>query len=109
MRMMAIAALHQQVRSPAKRKSLALLRQYLLERLDMLHYPQALAQGWDIGSGPTEALCKTLTLRLKRPGMKWDRDHAADLMNLQGRSTGTQLVFAVHDIMGAEKLIFYVS
>lgn len=42
----------------------------------------ALANGWDIGSGPTEATCKTLTLRLKRPGMKWDRDHAGDMMNL---------------------------
>ena len=31
----------------------------------------------------TEAMCKTLTLRLKRPGMKWDRDHAAGMMNLQ--------------------------
>lgn len=28
-------------------------------------------------------MCKTLTLRLKRPGMKWDRDHAAAMMNLQ--------------------------
>jgi hypothetical protein len=27
-------------------------------------------------------MCKTLTLRLKRPGMKWDRDHAAAMMNL---------------------------
>jgi hypothetical protein len=28
-------------------------------------------------------MCKTLTLRLKRPGMKWDRDSAAGMMNLQ--------------------------
>ena len=28
-------------------------------------------------------MCKTLTLRLKRPGMKWDRDTAAAMMNLQ--------------------------
>jgi hypothetical protein len=46
-------------------------------------YRTALANGWDIGSGPTEAMCKTLTLRLKRPGMKWDRDSAAGMMNLQ--------------------------
>jgi hypothetical protein len=80
--LLAIDALNKQVRAKAKRQSLASLRDYLINRLDMLHYPQALAQGWDIGSGPTEAMCKTLTLRLKRPGMKWDRDHAADLMNL---------------------------
>jgi hypothetical protein len=79
----AIDALRKQVRSTAKRKALDDLRDYLTDRLDMLDYRRALANGWDIGSGPTEAMCKTLTLRLKRPGMKWDRDHAAGMMNLQ--------------------------
>ena len=27
-------------------------------------------------------MCKNPTLRLKRPGMKWDADHAAAIMNL---------------------------
>ena len=27
-------------------------------------------------------MCKNLALRLKRTGMKWDADHAAELMNL---------------------------
>ncbi len=79
----AIDALKKQVRSGVKRESLAALRNYLADRLEMLDYRTALARGWDIGSGPTEAMCKTLTLRLKRPGMKWDRDHAAAMMNLQ--------------------------
>jgi hypothetical protein len=79
----AIDALHKQVRSNAKREALKDLRNYLTDRLEMLDYRAALANGWDIGSGPTEAMCKTLTLRLKRPGMKWDRDHAAGMMNLQ--------------------------
>jgi hypothetical protein len=79
----AIDALGKQVRSNAKREALKGLRDYLTDRLDMLDYRAALANGWDIGSGPTEAMCKTLTLRLKRPGMKWDRDHAAGMMNLQ--------------------------
>jgi hypothetical protein len=35
-----------------------------------------------LGSGLTKAMCKTLTLRLKRPRMKWDADHAAAMMNL---------------------------
>ena len=80
----AIDALAKKVRADAKRASLRRLRQYLVrcQRLEMLDYPAALAQGWDIGSGPTEAMCKTLTLRLKRPGMKWDADHAAPMMNL---------------------------
>jgi hypothetical protein len=80
--LMAIAALHRKVRSAAKRKSLANLREYLVQRQDMLEYRRALAEGWDIGSGPTEAACKTLTLRLKQSGMKWDRDNAAAMMNL---------------------------
>jgi len=78
----AIAALGKKVRAKAKLNSLRLLRQYILERWEMVDYPQALAKGWDIGSGPTEAACKNLTLRLKRTGMKWDADHAAGMMNL---------------------------
>jgi hypothetical protein len=79
----AIDALNRKVRGKAKRKSLASLREYLVSRLDMLDYRTALAKGWDIGSGPTEATCKTLTLRLKQSGMKWDRDNAAAMMNLK--------------------------
>lgn len=79
----AIDALRRRVRSAAKRKALDGLRNYLADRLEMLDYRRALANGWDIGSGPTEAMCKTLTMRLKRPGMKWDRDHAAAMMNMQ--------------------------
>ncbi len=78
----AIDALARKTRSAAKRESLRLLREYVVSRLELLDYPMALAKGYDIGSGPTEAMCKTLTLRLKRPGMKWDRDHAAAMMNL---------------------------
>jgi hypothetical protein len=78
----AIDALRRKVRAPTKLNSLRLLRQYIVERWEMVDYRQALAKGWDIGSGPTEAACKNLTLRLKRTGMKWDADHAAGMMNL---------------------------
>jgi hypothetical protein len=78
----AIDDLGKQVRSPSKKESLRLLRDYVVSRMEMLDYRGALAKGWDIGSGPTEAMCKNLTLRLKRPGMKWDRDNAAAMMNL---------------------------
>ena len=78
----AIVALEKKVRSPAKKQSLRGLQNYIEERREMLNYGRALGEGWDIGSGPTEATCKTLTLRIKRPGMKWDRDNAAAMMNL---------------------------
>ncbi len=69
--------------SPVSRlEALRLLRNYLVERWEMVEYRQAIAKGWDIGSGPTEAMCKNLTLRLKRTGMKWDAGHAAGLMGL---------------------------
>jgi hypothetical protein len=77
-----IDALAKRVRSPVKKKSLAGLRFYIDERRHMMRYAQALREQQDIGSGPTEAACKTLTLRLKRPGMKWDDDNAAAVMNL---------------------------
>ena len=78
----AIESLRKTCRAAAKRTSLTRLRNYIVERNDMVDYPAALARGWDIGSGPTEAMCKTLTLRLKRPGMKWDAANAAGMMNL---------------------------
>jgi len=86
----AIAEARKQLRAPAKQKALRLLRNYIVERWEMVEYPAALAKGWDIGSGPTEAMCKNLTLRLKRTGMKWDTDNAAALMNLVAIREGGQ-------------------
>jgi hypothetical protein len=80
--LVAIDALAERVRAPQKKNAIGKLRNYVWKRREMLDYPTALANDWDIGSGPTEATCKTLTLRLKRPGMKWDRDHAGQMMNL---------------------------
>lgn len=86
----AIDEAKKKLRAPAKQKALRLLRSYIVERWEMVEYPAALAKGWDIGSGPTEAMCKNLTLRLKRPGMKWDTDNAAGLMNLVALREGGQ-------------------
>jgi len=77
-----IEELEKRMRSQKKKESLRGLDNYIEQRRDMLDYAQALRNGQDIGSGPTEAECKTLTMRLKGPGMKWDRDHAAGMMNL---------------------------
>lgn len=52
----AIAALSKKVRSTRKKKALRLLRSYLRERWEMVDYRRALTRGWDIGSGPTEAI-----------------------------------------------------
>ena len=41
------------------------------------------AKEWQIGSGPTEATCKTLTARLKGSGMRWDSDNAEAVMALE--------------------------
>jgi len=70
------------MRSPAKREALKKLEQYVAKRADMLDYPTYRQRGFDIGSGMTEAACKTLTLRLKGSGMRWDRPNAEAIMAL---------------------------
>lgn len=69
-----------------KRQAAARLLQYVIERRNMINYPEFIAKGWQIGSGPTEARCKTSTARLKRSGQRWDRrtaEQVAALANLQ--------------------------
>jgi len=58
------------------------LDQYVAKRAEMLDYPAFLAEGFDLGSGPTEAFLKTLTRRLKGSGMRWDRPNAEAIMAL---------------------------
>jgi hypothetical protein len=55
---------------------------YIAERRTMIRYREFRARGWQIGSGPTEAQCKTTTLRLKGRGRRWDSAHAEGLMAL---------------------------
>lgn len=59
------------------------LLNYVSERREMIAYPEFQAKGWQIGSGPTEATCKTLTARLKGSGMRWDGDNAEAIMALE--------------------------
>lgn len=59
-------------RSGKKREALDWLVNYISERKDMLNFPEFRARGWQIGSGPTEARCKTTTYRLKAPGCRWN-------------------------------------
>ena len=46
-------------------------------------YPAYRAQGWDIGSGPTEAACKVVGERLKGSGMRWLEQGAATVAPLR--------------------------
>ena len=69
-----------------KRKAADRLINYVVERRDMISYPDFAARGWQLGSGPTEARCKTSTSRLKRSGQRWTGPHAeavAALTNLR--------------------------
>jgi hypothetical protein len=77
-----IAALRKTLRAPAKRRALQDLSRYLTARREMIQYPAFRAAGYEIGSGPTEAFCKTLTQRLKGPGMRWDKPNAEAMMAL---------------------------
>ena len=49
----------------------------------MISYPEFLARGRHIGSGPTESMCRATTERLKGVGMRWDADNAEALMALE--------------------------
>jgi len=82
--------LSKKVRASHKKKRLRVLRDYITARWEMVDNLRALARGWDIGSGPTEAMCKNLTLRLKRTGMKWDPASAQALMGLAALQESSQ-------------------
>lgn len=77
-----IGQLRRKTRSATKRAALTALQDYVAPRTEMLKYPQFKTKGYDIGSGPTEAHCKTLTARLKGPGMRWDKPNAEGMMAL---------------------------
>jgi hypothetical protein len=65
-----------------RRKAVDDLLGYMAPRREMIQYPYFTSRGWQIGSGPTEAACKTLPARLKRSGMRWDTPNADALANL---------------------------
>lgn len=46
-------------------------------------YPKYRANGWDIGSGPTEAGCKIIGERLKGSGMRWVEGGAGTVATLR--------------------------
>ncbi|MBY0524508.1 MAG: hypothetical protein K2R98_13980 [Gemmataceae bacterium] len=71
------------LRGKSKRQAADTLLGYASERHDMIRYPEFEKSGWQIGSGPTEATCKTLTARLKGSGMRWNAANAEALMAIE--------------------------
>jgi len=67
----------------AKRKAAVALLNYLSEREDMIKYKEFIEQGRQIGSGPTESMCKATRQRVKGRGMRWDADNAEALMTIE--------------------------
>jgi hypothetical protein len=57
---------------------------YLENHRELLGYPGARRRGLPIGSGNTEATCKTLfTIRMKRSGARWKEMTAGNVVNLR--------------------------
>jgi Uncharacterised protein family (UPF0236) len=56
---------------------------YFVNNRHRTDYPSYRRNGWDIGSGPTEAGCKIIGERLKGSGMRWVEDGAATVAALR--------------------------
>lgn len=77
-----LEATRKPLRSTKKRAAMNGLMQYAAQRHDMIRYPDFRRQHWQIGSGPTEAECKTTTQRVKGRGRRWDSANAEAMMAL---------------------------
>jgi hypothetical protein len=67
----------------ARRKAAEGLLNYMSERDDMIRYKEFQEVGRQIGSGPTESMCKATRQRVKGRGMRWDSDNAEALMSIE--------------------------
>jgi hypothetical protein len=71
------------LRSKPKRKVMDDLMSYLLDRKQKVDYASFCAAGYDIGSGPTESMCKSLSRRMKGIGMRWTSRNAEAIIALE--------------------------
>ncbi len=71
------------LRAKAKRAALDDLMRYLGERRAKVDYAAFRAAGLDIGSGPTESTCKSLSRRMKGIGMRWTPTNAESMVALE--------------------------
>jgi hypothetical protein len=71
------------LRGVSQAKAGELLLNYVTDRREMIQYPKFRELGRQIGSGPTESMCKATTQRIKGRGMRWDGDNAESIMALE--------------------------
>lgn len=70
---------------------------YIENHRELLGYPGARRRGLPIGSGATEATCKTLfTVRMKRSGARWKTQTARDVINLRALALSDRWNAALH-------------
>jgi len=71
-------------RSSAAREAHREHLQYFRNHVHKMDYPRYRENGWQIGSGPVEAACKSVVSeRLKCSGMRWGRDGADAVCHLR--------------------------
>jgi hypothetical protein len=75
--------LRKNTRGQTRRKAADGLLHYVSDRREMIRYPEFLAHGWQIGSGPMESQCRVVPDRVKGPGKRWDADNAEAVMALE--------------------------
>lgn len=78
-----LIATRSKLRSRSKRKSIDDLMRYLLQRKEKVDYASFHAAGYDVGSGPTESMCKSLSRRMKGIGMRWHGRNAESMVALE--------------------------
>lgn len=76
------------LRGAGAAKAGELLLNYVTDRREMIQYPKFQELGRQIGSGPTESMCKATTQRVKGRGRRWDGDNAESIMALEALEQG---------------------
>jgi len=78
-----LLATRSKFKARGKRKALDELMRYLSQRQEKVNYPAFRAAGLDVGSGPTESMCKSLSRRMKGIGMRWTAKNAESMVALE--------------------------
>lgn len=73
-----------------RRREMDRLIEYASDRREMIRYPEFLAHGWQIGSGPMESECRVVPDRVKGPGKRWDAGNAEAIMALEAMNQSDQ-------------------